>query len=142
MTPGARSPFPPISTSEEWGWTTERLVARQIPSMNRILFLLHALVALLHSAAAAPRYSRNGEVRKENKYFSYASDATAQNPRRKEWEHRSKGSLSETSFEMASLSPRRSSGSPLKKGGDGMPSFSETLSPQQMDQLIAYLKEL
>ena len=30
----------------------------------------------------------------------------------------------------------------IEKGRDGMPSFSETLSPQQMDQLIAYLKEL
>ena len=30
----------------------------------------------------------------------------------------------------------------IEKGCDGMPSFSETLSPQQMDQLIAYLKEL
>jgi len=30
----------------------------------------------------------------------------------------------------------------IEKGRDGMPSFSETLSPQQMDQLIAYFKEL
>jgi mono/diheme cytochrome c family protein len=30
----------------------------------------------------------------------------------------------------------------IQKGRDAMPSFSEALSPQQMDQLIAYLKEL
>jgi len=30
----------------------------------------------------------------------------------------------------------------IEKGRDGMPSFCETLSPQQMNQLIAYLKEL
>jgi mono/diheme cytochrome c family protein len=70
-----------------------------------------ALVTLLGSAAAAPRYSRDVEVARSKL--------------------RNGQPVTENNIRLV-----------IEKGRDGMPSFSQTLSPQQMDQLIAYLKEL
>ena len=142
MTPEARSPFPPISTSEAWGWTTDRLVARQIPSTNRILFVLLALVALLHSAAAAPRYSRNREVRKGKEVFQLCLGCHSAESEGKKVGPSLKGLFKRNKLRDGQPVTEKIIRLLIEKGRDGMPSFSETLSPQQMDQLIAYLKEL
>lgn len=107
-----------------------------------LLFIVPlALVLLSNSAAAAPQY-HNAAVAKGKEVFQQC-----------------RGCHSTESYEKKVGPPLRSlfrrstlrNGLPvteknvrliIEKGRDGMPSFSGTLSPKQMDQLIAYLKEL
>jgi cytochrome c len=100
------------------------------------------LVALLHSAAAAPRYSRNGGVRKGKEVFQLCLGCHSAESEEKKVGPSLKGLFKRNQLRDGQPATEKIMRLLIEKGRDGMPSFSETLSPQQMDQLIAYRKEL
>jgi cytochrome c553 len=85
--------------------------ARLFFPMSWLFVLSLALVTLPDSAVAAPPYSRDAEVAKGKQVFQLCSGCHSTESDKKRWDHHSEGSLSEAALEMASLSPRRTSGS-------------------------------
>jgi cytochrome c len=112
--------------------------------LQRIGFCLYSspLVALLHSAAAAPRYSRSGEVRKGTEVFQLCLGCHSAESEEKKVGPSLKGLFKRNQLRDDQPVTEKIIRLLIEKGRDGMPSFSETLSPKQMDQLIAYRKEL
>jgi mono/diheme cytochrome c family protein len=100
------------------------------------------LVALLHSAAAAPRYSRSGEVRNGTEVFQLCLGCHSAESEEKKVGPSLKGLFKRNQLRDDQPVTEKIIRLLIEKGRDGMPSLSETLSPQQMDQLIAYRKEL
>jgi mono/diheme cytochrome c family protein len=131
VTTEVRSPFPPIG-----------LAARQISSADRLLVVLLALVALLRPAAAAPPYSRKEDVKKGKDLFQLCLGCHSAESEEKRVGPSLKGVFKRNKLRDGQPVTEKNVRIVIEKGRDGMPSFGETLSPQQMDQLIAYLKEL
>jgi cytochrome c len=107
------------------------------------LFVLSlALVTLPDSAAAAPRYSRDAEAAKGKQVFQLCSGCHSTESDKKKVGPSLRGLFKRSSLGDGQPVTEKNIRIVIQKGRDGMPSFSEALSPQQIDQLIAYLKEL
>jgi mono/diheme cytochrome c family protein len=101
-----------------------------------------ALVTLLGSAAAAPRYSRDVEVARGKEIFQQCRGCHNTESDEKKVGPPLRGLFKRSKLRNGQPATENNIRLIIEKGRDGMPSFSQTLSPQQMDQLIAYLKEL
>lgn len=109
--------------------------------MSWLFVLSLALVTLPGSAAAAPRYSRD-EVAKGKQVFQLCRGCHSTESDKKKVGPSLRGLFKRSSLGDGQPVTEKNIRLIIQKGRDGMPSFSETLSPQQMDPLIAYLKEL
>jgi mono/diheme cytochrome c family protein len=107
-----------------------------------LLFIVPlALVILSNSGAAAPQY-HNAEVAKGKEVFQQCRGCHST-----ESDEKKVGPSLRALFRRSTLRnglpvAEKNIQQIIEKGRGGMPSFSGTLSPKQMDQLLAYLKEL
>jgi cytochrome c len=116
--------------------------ARLFFPMSWVFVLSLALVTLPDSAVAAPRYSRDAEVAKGKQVFQLCSGCHSTESDKKKVGPSLRGLFKRSSLGDGQPVTEKNIRLIIQKGRAGMPSFSETLSPQQIDQLIAYLTEL
>ena len=106
--------------------------------MGWLFILLLALVTQPDSAAAAPR----DEVAKGKQVFQLCSGCHSTESDKKKVGPSLRGLFKRSSLGDGQPVTEKNIRIIIQKGRDGMPSFSEALSPQQVEQLIAFLKEL
>ena len=116
--------------------------ARLFSPMGWLLVLSLALVTPHDSAGAAPQYSRDAEAAKGKQVFQLCSGCHSTESYKKKVGPSLRGLFKRSNLGGGQPVTEKNIRLTIQKGRDGMPSFSGTLSPQQMDQLIAYLKEL
>jgi cytochrome c len=107
--------------------------------MSWLFVLSLALVTLPDSPAAAPP---DAEVAKGKQVFQLCSGCHSTESDKKKVGPSLRGLFKRSSLGDGQPVTEKNIRITIQKGRDAMPSFSEALSPQQMDQLIAYLKEL
>jgi cytochrome c len=113
--------------------------ARLFFPMGWLFILLLAFVTMPDSAAAAPR---DAEVVKGKQIFQLCSGCHSTESDKKKVGPSLRGLFKRGSLGDGQPVTEKNIRIIIKKGRDGMPSFSEALSPEQVEQLIAYLKEL
>ena len=106
------------------------------------LFVLSLALVPLPDSVAAARYSRDAEAAKGKQVFQLCSGCHSTASNKKKVGPSLRGLFKRSSLGDGQPVSEKNIRTIIQKGRDGMPSFSEALSPQQMDQLIAYLEEL
>ena len=109
--------------------------------MSRLALVCVAILTLRNPTTAAPAYP-DANAARGKEVFQQCSGCHSTESNDKKVGPSLRGLFRRSKLQDGRPATEENIRLTIQNGRDGMPSFGKTLSPRQMDQLIAYLKEL